>query len=146
MIGCAQWAVTLGRYDIQYATNTLARYASCPRGGHLKAITRVFGYLQHHKKYRIKFDPGEPYLGGLQFIDYDWSTTYRDASEEEIPPDMPTPVTNNVDITVCVDASHACDLVTRRSVTGILLRINKTPVKCYSKRQTLWKLPPMDLN
>ena len=23
LIGCAQWAVTLGRYDIQYATNTL---------------------------------------------------------------------------------------------------------------------------
>jgi hypothetical protein len=30
LIGCAQWAVTIGRYDIQYTTNTLARYASAP--------------------------------------------------------------------------------------------------------------------
>jgi hypothetical protein len=31
LIGCAQWAVTIGRFDIQYATNTLARYAAQPR-------------------------------------------------------------------------------------------------------------------
>ena len=31
IVGCAQWAVTLGRFDIQYATNTMARFASEPR-------------------------------------------------------------------------------------------------------------------
>ena len=34
-----------------------------------------------------------------------------------------------------VDASHACDLVTHHSMTGILLCINKAPVKWYCKRQ-----------
>jgi hypothetical protein len=48
---------------------------------------------------------------------------------------MPEPVTPEVYITCYVDASHGCDLVTRRSVTGILLCINKTPIKWYSKRQ-----------
>ena len=33
------------------------------------------------------------------------------------------------------DADHAHDIVTRRSVTGILLLINNTPVKWISKRQ-----------
>ena len=30
LIGSAQWAVTLGRIDIQYATTMLARYGMCP--------------------------------------------------------------------------------------------------------------------
>ncbi len=30
LVGCAQWAVTLGRWDIQYATNTMARFAHQP--------------------------------------------------------------------------------------------------------------------
>jgi len=36
MTGYLEWAVTLGRYDIQYATNTLARFGQKPRDGHLK--------------------------------------------------------------------------------------------------------------
>ena len=50
MIGCLQWAVTLGRYDIQYATNTLARFGQNPRDGHLKRALRVFGYLKFHAR------------------------------------------------------------------------------------------------
>lgn len=45
---CAQWAVTLGRYDIQYATNTLARFANMPRDGHFQRALRVFRYLKQH--------------------------------------------------------------------------------------------------
>ena len=46
------------------------------------------------------------------------------------PPDIPTPAVMNddVDITVYVNASHRYDLVTRRSMTGILLQEAK-----YSK-------------
>jgi hypothetical protein len=38
-------------------------------------------------------------------------------------------------MTVYVDADHANDLVTRRSITGILVMLNKTPVRWISKRQ-----------
>ena len=38
-------------------------------------------------------------------------------------------------ITGYVDADHAHDLVTRRSVTGVLILLNNTPIKWYSKRQ-----------
>jgi hypothetical protein len=34
-----------------------------------------------------------------------------------------------------VDADHAHDLVTRRSITGILVILNKTPIRWISKRQ-----------
>ena len=49
---------------------------------------------------------------------------------------MPTPKGKEVKITIYVDADYAQDLVSRRSVTGILLFINNTPVKWYSKRQS----------
>jgi hypothetical protein len=38
-------------------------------------------------------------------------------------------------LTAIVDASHASDLITRRSVTGYILFIGITPIKWYSKRQ-----------
>jgi len=46
LVGSAHWAVGLGRFDIQYATNTLAWYASMPRAGHLKRTLCLFGYLK----------------------------------------------------------------------------------------------------
>ena len=134
LIGCAQWAVTIGRFDIQYATNTLARYSSYPRLGHLKRVIRLFGYLKHHSKYRIEFDNDEPNYSGLNFIKHDWTFRYPYANED-VPDDMPRPKTDKVFITCYVDASHASDLVTRRSVTGIILCVNKTVIKTYSKRQ-----------
>src|SRR5512133_1542670 len=120
LIGCAQWAVTIGRFDIQYATITLARFAQMPREGHLQRCLRLFGYLKHYPKHRIKQDMNHPHYEGLDFIEHDWSGMYPDA-EEEIPDDTPIAVTEPVKITEYVDASHGCDLVTRRSVTGILI-------------------------
>ena len=40
-----------------------------------------------------------------------------------------------VKITVCKDVSHVTDLVTRRSVTGIVVFVRYTLVKKYSKFQ-----------
>ena len=67
-------------------------------------------------------------------INHTWTEFYPDATEE-LPPDMPTPKGKPVLITWYVDADHAHDLVTRRSVTGVLLYMNSTPIKWYSKRQ-----------
>ena len=49
--------------------------------------------------------------------------------------DMPEPLGESAQITFFVDADHATDLVTRRSTTGILIFINGTPIKWYSKCQ-----------
>ena len=70
----------------------------------------------------------------LEFVEHNWSELYPDA-QEELPPDMPTPKGNAVKMTTFFDANHAHDLETRRSVTGVLLFLNKTPVQWYSKRQ-----------
>ena len=61
---------------------------------------------------------------------------YRDA-KEDIPFDMPQPLGMEVSIHCFVDASHASDVVTRRSQTGILIFINRSPIIFFLKRQNL---------
>ena len=46
LLGSVNWIITLGRFDISYAINTLSRYSMAPREGHMKAMHRVFGYLR----------------------------------------------------------------------------------------------------
>jgi hypothetical protein len=129
----------LGRFDIAFATNTLARYAHMPREGHYVAAQRIFGYLRKFPKGQIIIDNQAcPFRQGLKFEDHmeTWKELYDDA-EEDIPKDMPEVLNKDVvaNITCFVDADHARDKVTRRSVTGILLLINNTPLIWYSKRQ-----------
>lgn len=134
MIGCLQWAVTLGRYDIQYATNTLARFGQKPREGHLKRALRVFGYLKFHARGKLYLDPSPISYEGIDFKDEDWIECYPDA-EEYIDENAPEPKVDTVPITVFKDASHATCLDTRRSVTGILILLGNAPIFFYSKRQ-----------
>jgi hypothetical protein len=135
LVGSAQWAVTLGRFDIQYATNTLARYNTNPREGHLKRMLRLFGYLKTHNRYRIKLDPSDPCYDDFNFAQNDWAGLYPDA-EEDIDPDAPPPLSDKeLRVTIYVDASHASDLDTRRSVSAHLVFLGRTPVSWYSKRQ-----------
>jgi hypothetical protein len=56
---------------------------------------------------------------------------YPDASEE-IPKDLPPGKGPRVRMTVYVDADYENDLVTRRSITGILVILNKTPIRWIS--------------
>ena len=100
-------------------------------------MIRVFGYLKRYYKGKILIDPNYPNHANYETEQYDnWKEFYPEA--KEIIPD----VTDNLEylgspvrITAYKDSDHAYDLVTRRSVTGILLFINNTPVKWISKRQ-----------
>jgi hypothetical protein len=59
---------------------------------------------------------------------------YPDAGEET-PKDLPPEKEPRVRMTVYVDADHAHNLVTRRSITVILVMINNKPIRWISKRQ-----------
>ncbi len=134
LIGSANWMITLGRYDINYATNALARFGIAPRLGHLKAMKRVFGYLKKFPHGQIMVDPNYLDHSLYETEDYSWTEFYPDA-EEELPEDMPEPRGKPARTTTYVDADHAHDTVTRRSVSGVLHLINSMPVKWVSKRQ-----------
>ena len=136
MIGSANWVVTLGRFDISFALQSLARFGMAPRVGHLKRLQKMFSYLNHHRDEKIICDPSYPDHSCHKTPEgCNWEDFYPDAAEE-LPPDMPTPRGKPARVTCYVDADHAHCQVTRRSVTGIVLYVNNMPVRWVSKRQT----------
>jgi hypothetical protein len=110
LIGSATWIVTLGRMDIHYAVNTLSRFSMAPRQSHLTAMIRVFGYLKQHTDFQITADPSADTRITVQdgHIDHSWTEFYPEA-QEELPPDMPTPLGNTPTTYMYVDADHARD-------------------------------------
>ena len=100
-------------------------------------MIKVFGYLKRYSKGKILIDPNYPNHDNHMTESYDnWKEFYPESKEDLTDgKDKPEYLGPPVRITVYKDADHAHDLVTRRSVTGILLLINNTPVKWVSKRQ-----------
>ena len=136
LIGSANWIITLGRFDIAYAISTLARYSVAPRTGHFQALTKVFGYLRGFPKGKIMIDISDPEVNKLAEFNesQEWCEFYPDA-REDVPDDRPAPRGNEARLLCYVDADHARDKLTRRSVTGLLLLVNNTPIHWISKRQ-----------
>jgi hypothetical protein len=131
IIGSANWIITLGCFVIAYATNALSRFSMQPWEGHMKAAQHMFGYLKRFANGCTIINPN--YRDNTQYMDkvgnYDnWKEFYADA-EEDIPFNIITPLGLPACITIFKDANHAHDLLTRRSVTGVLLMVNNTPVK-----------------
>ena len=107
-----------------------------PREGHFKEMEQVFGYLKKYSDGRIILDPNvAPIRKMAQFNSgFEWIELYPDAIED-IPPRMPEPTGQLATLTCYVDADHARDKVTTRSVTGIILLLNNTPIVWVSQRQ-----------
>lgn len=66
----------------------------------------------------------------------DWIEFYPDAVED-VPSDKPEPRGELCTLTCYVDADHARDKLTRRSVTGILILLNNTPISWTFKCQKM---------
>jgi hypothetical protein len=106
-----------------------------PREIHLKAVKRILSYLKTFPKGRVIIDTSYPDHSMHPVENHsNWMEFYPDASEE-IPKDLPPDKGLRVRMTVYVDADHAHDLVTGRSITGILVMLASTPIRWVSKRQ-----------
>jgi Fe-S-cluster containining protein len=132
-IGILRWIVELGRIDICGEVSMLSSYSAAPRQGHLEAVLHIFSYLNSHDRSRIVMD--DAYYPHVELEKPDWSQFYPEA-KEELPPDMPEPRGKPVQITMFVDASHAANVVTRQSRTGVLIFVNRAPILWFSKKQT----------
>ena len=135
VIGSLQWAISLGRLDIAAAVMTLSSFRSAPRKGHLERAQRICGYLAKMKHAVIRFRVDEPDYSDVPDNEYDWATSVYGNVQEDIPQDIPEPLGNTVTLTHYVDANLYHDLLTGRSVTGILHFVNQTPIDWYSKKQ-----------
>ena len=134
LIGILQWLCELGRVDICFAVGIMSRFNALPRQNHLDTVIRIFAYLKQHKKSKLVFDCEYRDFPSEKFQDFDWTEMYPDA-QEELPEGIPEPLGRHVQIAVFADAAHADDLVTRRSTSGIIIFVNGTPIRWYSKRQ-----------
>jgi hypothetical protein len=114
---------------------TLSGFQIAPRHGHLDRVKRVYGYLakMRHAALRIRTD--EPDFSDLPNIEYDWEQTIYGKLVEELPQDAPKPCGKHVTLTHYVDANLMHDVITGRSVTGILHLVNKTSIDWFSKKQ-----------
>ncbi len=55
--------------------------------------------------------------------------------EETIPPDMPPPLCNDVDLRMMVDSDHVGEKRTQCSCTGFIIFCNLAPIVWLSKQQ-----------
>ena len=70
----------------------------------------------------------------------DFGHQYSDF-REEIDDQLPIPKMKELAITIFVDSNHAHDLVTGRSITGMICFVGRTPISYISKRQSAVQTP-----
>jgi hypothetical protein len=139
LIGMLNWIVCIGRMDVAFATASLSRFSACPRKGHMDRAMRVFGYLKKYRNRRIVIDSRDPIrVGGKDALDLDFPEMFKEAypdAAEEIDSKVPEALIDELEITAFVDSDHAHDKLTRRSITGLLIIVGRTPVYFMSRRQ-----------
>ena len=101
---------------------------------------RVLGYLKKFPKKGIVMDPRPPNIEDTKSKDK--SRRYEDFGhqykyyKEHIDEEFPEATLEEMLTTIFCDSDHAHDLVTGRSITGLLGFVGSTPVYWKSRRQT----------
>jgi len=121
--------------DIATAVMTMSSFRVAPREGHLTRLRRICGYLSKMKHGFLRIRTEEPDYSGLPDKSYDWSRSVYGDVHEQIPRDAPKPLGKRVVLTTYVDANLNHDLITGRSVSGVLHFVNQTPVHWFTKKQ-----------
>jgi hypothetical protein len=128
LIGALQWVVQIGRFDVTTSVMTFSRFRAAPRFGHMLRVKRIYGYLSKNRHAIIRIQTEEPNYSDIPEKKHDWEYTVYHGAKEEIPHDMPTPRGKRVKMTSFFDANLYHDLISGKSVTGILHLFNKTPI------------------
>ena len=96
LIGAFQWAITIGRWDIQTAVMTMSSFRAQPRVGHLLRVKRIYNYIINRRHYLIRFNVKEPNYNDVPENRSDWSNTPYGNEKEDLPTDVPKPKGNGV--------------------------------------------------
>jgi hypothetical protein len=98
-------------------------------------MKRLIGYLSKMRNALIRVRTDLPDFSDLPDNTHDWAKSIYGGAREIIPDDIPEPLGKPVSCTSYVDANLYHDLVTGRSVSGVLHFFNRTPIDWYSKKQ-----------
>ena len=114
----------------------MSSYRAAPREGHLERLKRIIGYVKKNPDGAIRFRTNIPdHESQGTPNNFDWCSSVYGNVQEELPKDMPVPKGKVMRTTTYEDANLYHDVVTGRSMTGILHILNQTPIHWYSKRQ-----------
>jgi hypothetical protein len=130
-----QWAVSIGRLDIETDVMSLSSFCAMPRRGHLERAKQIYGYLRKMREARILVLTNEPDYSDYQDPEYNWFLSVYGDVKEIIPTDIPEPKGKYITLSHYFDANLYYDMVTGRFFTAILHFLNQTPVDWYSKKQ-----------
>jgi hypothetical protein len=134
IIGCCIWTIVLVEFDIAYTTYALSMFNMLPREEHLKAVKRILSYLKTFPNVRVIIDTSYP-EHSVPIVYHSNRVQFYPDTLEEILKYLSPDKKPRIRMTAFVDADHAHDLVTRRSIIGIFVIINNTPVRWISKHQ-----------
>ncbi len=135
-IGILRWIIDLERIDVCCEVSMMSSYSAAPRAGHLDAVLHIFSYLSMHERSRIVMD--DSYFPHKEAEKPNWNQFYPHA-KDDIPPDLPEARGKVIQQIMFVDASHAANVVTRQSRTGVLIFLNRAPILWFSKKQSTIK-------
>jgi len=136
LIGALQWVIQIGRFDIQTAVMSLSRFRAMPRQGDLDRVKRIHGCLSKMRHATIKIRTDAPDYSDVPVKLHDWECSCCADAKEEIPLDAPKPKGKPVTMTSHFDANLCHNLVSGKSVAGVLHQLNKTPIDWHSKLQS----------
>ena len=135
LIGTLQWLVTIGKIDIFTAVMTMSAFRSEPRVGHMERLKRIYGFVYKFRYSEIRVDTSFPDFSSLPAQIHDWDYSVYGNVTELLPTDMPEPLGKPVVTVSYVDANLYHDMLSGKSVTGILHFLNKTLCDWYCKKQ-----------
>jgi hypothetical protein len=121
IIGVCQWLIVSGRFDLCYAVTSLSRFSSAPREGHLEYARQIMGYLRKYPKRGYVVNPDPPHIDP-EYSDVEVKCDFGNQYSyfrEEMDPRSPKPTLEELDINIFVDADHAHDKISCRSITGL---------------------------
>jgi Reverse transcriptase (RNA-dependent DNA polymerase) len=128
VLGALIYAYVVARPDIGYAVTTLARFSDHPAKIHYDALRRVARYLRMTKTWGLLYWR-KTLLPSLPHGDF------LPLPSDPALPDFPQPQ-STIELAGYVDAAHATDLVTRRSITGLVFMFCGGPLAYKSKIQS----------
>jgi hypothetical protein len=103
----------------------------------LETAEDILGYLKKYPAHGYIINPKPPSIDPKYEtvkLKEDFGGQYQ-YFQEDLDPKFPEPLVPEMDINIFVDANHAHDKVTGRSVTGLFCFVSSTPVSWRSKRQ-----------
>jgi hypothetical protein len=128
ILGCVIYVYVVARIDIGFAVTLLARFSDHPVKIHFDSLRRLARYLRMTKDWGLIYWRPAPID---TFPVGDFVVLVSDTSLPDFPqPQSPTSLAGYV------DAAHATDLSTRRSITGLAFMLCGGPIAYKSKVQS----------